>query len=232
VQHPPQQLRRQAPRRRIRRRARSHSRPARRLGWRARIILAASALVFALFAWAAFARSLAPTGNTQADHFDAIIVLGATIDRDGNPSPALQARVTEAVREYERGAAPRLIVSGGLSHGHFLQAQAMARIAESQGIPASAVFLEPNAQNTIENACFSVRIMKSHGWTSAEVVSSASHLPRTGIIFSRMPITWRSHAAPPLEPQSGAATSTSQASEIVHTLYYLVYSNWAQRCSP
>jgi uncharacterized SAM-binding protein YcdF (DUF218 family) len=230
--HPPPQLRRQAPRRRSHPRATSRRKPRRHLSWRARTILAATALVFALFVWAALARALAPTGNTQADHFDAIIVLGATIDRDGNPSPALQARVTEAVREYERGAAPRLIVSGGLSHDRFDQAQAMARIAESQGIPTSAVILEPNAQNTIENACFSVRIMKSHGWASAEVISSASHLPRAGMIFSRMPIAWRSHAAPPLEPQSGAATSAARASEILHTLYYLVYSNWAQRCSP
>jgi uncharacterized SAM-binding protein YcdF (DUF218 family) len=201
------------------------------MSWRARILLASTALVAGLLAWAVLARVFAPIGNTQADHVDAIVVLGARLDGDGNPRPALQARITEAVREYERGVAPRLIVTGG-PDGNFTQAAVMARIAESQGIPASAVFLEPGAENTIENACFSARLMKSHGWTSAEIVSSASHLPRAGLIFSRMPIAWRAHAAPPIEPQSGFTSGAAQTGEILHTLYYLVYSNWADRCSP
>ena len=58
--------------------------------------------------------------------------------------------------------------------------------------------------DTIQNACYAVRIMKAHGWRSAEVVSSASHLPRAGIIFSELPLEWRTHAAPPLEPESAA----------------------------
>ena len=36
---------------------------------------------------------------------------------------------------------------------------------------------------------------------NSEVVSSASHLPRTGLILSRLPLEWRTHAAPALEPE-------------------------------
>ena len=64
----------------------------------------------------------------------------------------------------------------------------MARTAEAQGVPESAIFVEPSARDTIQNACFAARIMKAHGWTSAEVVSSPSHLPRAALIFSRLPI--------------------------------------------
>ena len=88
--------------------------------------------------------------------------------------------MTEGVREYERGVAPRLILTGGAAHNQFVEARVMARTAEAQGIPASAIFVEPEARDTIQNACYSVRIMKAHGWRSAEVVSSASHLPRAG----------------------------------------------------
>jgi uncharacterized SAM-binding protein YcdF (DUF218 family) len=231
VQHPPSQHRRKAPRRRSRSRSAHSRRAPRGLSWRRRIVFAATALLVGLLAWTALVRAFAPAGNTSADRFDAIIVLGAEIDRDGNPSPELQARVAEAVREYERGAAPRLIFTGGPQRG-FIQAEVMARIAESQGIPASAVILETHAENTIQNVCYSVRLMKSHGWSSAEVVSAASHLPRAGLIFSRMPIAWRTHAAPPIEPQSGFTNGTAQVRETLHTLYYLVYSNWAERCSP
>jgi hypothetical protein len=70
------------------------------------------AVCLALAAWAVLARRFAPTNNTSLTRFDAIIVLGSSADKDGNPSPDGQARVTEAVREYERGVAPRLILTG------------------------------------------------------------------------------------------------------------------------
>jgi uncharacterized SAM-binding protein YcdF (DUF218 family) len=202
-----------------------------RLSLRTRLILAGSGLAGLLLLWAIFARVLAPTGNTSAGRFDAIIILGANIDRDGNPTPTLLARITEGVREYERGIAPHIVVTGGEQRGH-IQADIMARLVEAQGVPSSAVVVEPRAQNTIENACYSARIMKQHGWKSAEVVTSASHLPRAGIIFNRVPIEWRGHAAPSLaEPAEGASWSDS-AVEVLHTGYYLLYSRWADRCSP
>lgn len=179
--------------------------------------------------WAALARRLAPTGNTTQERFDAIIVLGAPADADGNPTPTQQARVTEAVHEYERGVAPRLILTGGEAHNRFVEAEVMARTAEAQGIPASAIVVEPKAMNTIENACYADRIMQAHGWDSAEVVSSATHLPRAGMIFSRLPLEWRVHAALPLGPEQ-AGESTLM--EILKTVHYLVWSRETERCQP
>lgn len=193
--------------------------------------LLACGLAFACIAWAALARAYAPTGNTTAGRFDAIIVLGAAINRDGTPPAAMQARVSEAVREYERGVAPRLIVTGDFDHG-YSEAATMARIAESQGVPASSIVPEPFAKNTIQNACFSVGLMQQHGWHSAEVVTSPDHLPRASIIFSATPIQWHAHAAPPLEPESNLQMDADSADEVLHTVYYLVFSQWAERCSP
>jgi len=108
----------------------------------------------------------------------------------------------------------------------------MARTARAQGIPESAIFVEPNANDTVQNACYSVRIMKAHGWRSAEVVSKASHLPRAGIIFSALPVEWRSHAAPPLEPESAAFTGAGGFVETVKTVRYLVWARWKEQCQP
>ncbi len=230
VQHPPPQLRRQLPRRR-RRPRHSVRQPRTPHRWRRRIIGGAIVLVIGALAWAALERGFAPTGNTSATRFDAIIVLGAGVDRDGNPTPVLLSRVTEGVHEYERGAAPRLILTGGPENG-YNEAAVMTRIAQSEGVPASAIFSEPSATNTIHNACFSARIMKAHGWSSAEVVTSPSHLPRAGLIFARVPIAWSVHAAPPLEPQSVISARAASAVEVLHTLYYLAYARWAEPCSP
>jgi len=195
-------------------------------------VLAATAAVFALLAWAALARQFAPASNTNQVRFDVLIVLGTPADSDGNPTPEQLARVTEGVREYERDVAPRLILTGGAAHNQFVEAQVMARAAEAQGIPESAIFVEPQAKDTIQNACYALRIMKAHGWRSAEVVSNAAHLPRAGIIFNRMPLEWRAHAAPPLEPESPMVSAAATTLETLKTLRYLVYGKWAEPCEP
>jgi uncharacterized SAM-binding protein YcdF (DUF218 family) len=193
-------------------------------------------LILGLFCWGWLARLLAPITNTSLTRFDAIIVLGTPADSDGNPTPEMLARVTEGVHEYERGVAPRLILSGAAAHNQFVEAQVMTAIAHAQGIPESALFEEPQAMDTIQNACYSERIMKAHGWQSAEVVSSASHLPRAGIIFNEMPLEWRTHAAPPLEPESAPGHAaypwTAASAEIVKTVRLMVWSRWRERCRP
>ncbi len=181
--------------------------------------------------WAMLARRFAPQSNTARDTFDAIIVLGYPADADGNPTPIQLARVTEAVQEYERGIAPRLIVTGSAVANHYVEAQVMARTAEAQGVPASNVFIEPNARDTIQNACYSVGLMKAHGWISAEIVSSPGHLPRAGLIFSRLPIEWRVHAAPSLEPLSADERYADAVQETLKTLRYLAWTRWRERCA-
>jgi uncharacterized SAM-binding protein YcdF (DUF218 family) len=141
-----------------------------------------------------------PTHNTAANHFDAIIVLGTPSRLDGTPSPEQRERVLEGVREYKAGLAPRLIMTGGRAHNHFVEAHTMAELAASQGVPASDLFEEGQAQNTIQNIFYSSTIMHQHGWSSAEVVSSPYHLGRTSLILNthnlRQPalsIDWRTH---------------------------------------
>lgn len=218
--------------RQIHRRSSSGTRRRRLLRWKSRLVLGCIALVAVLFAWAAVARELAPTSNTSLTRFDAIIVLGAPATSEGNPSPLELARVTEGVQEYERGVAPRMIVTGSADRNRPVEAEVMARVAIAQGIPATSIYKEERAKNTIENACYVVRLMKSHGWRSAEVITTARHLPRTGLIFSRMPIEWRGHAAPSLEPESTFHASRSTAMELLKTVRYLVWARPMDRCIP
>jgi uncharacterized SAM-binding protein YcdF (DUF218 family) len=209
---------------------RSNPSRLRRLGWRGRLLLSSILLILGLLGCGVGARLLAPTSNTSLTRFDAIIVLGTPADSDGNPTPQQLDRVTEGVREYERGIAPRLIMTGGAAHNSFVEARVMARTAHAQGIPDSAIFIEPQARDTIQNACYSARIMKTNGWRSAEVVSSASHLPRAGYIFNELPIQWRTHAAPSLELEPSAYPWASAYAETVLTVRYLVWSRWREPC--
>jgi uncharacterized SAM-binding protein YcdF (DUF218 family) len=111
-------------------------------------------LLIAILGWAMIARAVAPRANTNRQSFDAIVVLGTPTDSDGNPTPELLDRITEGVREYERGVASRLIFTGAAAHNHFVEAEVMARVAQAQGVPASVIIQEPQALDTIQNVCY------------------------------------------------------------------------------
>jgi uncharacterized SAM-binding protein YcdF (DUF218 family) len=162
-----------------------------------RILLALIVVLVVLFGAAIVTYETIPRGNTQQTTFDAIIVLGYPANADGGPSPIQRARVLEGVREYRAKVAPRLIMTGGAAHNSQVEAVTMARFAEAQGVPETAVIVEPRAHDTIQNAFYSVRIMQAHGWQSAEVVSSPSHLARASLIFSHFPIRYRTQASKP-----------------------------------
>lgn len=210
----------------------SHFRARRRarLSLRTRIVLITAGLFAVLLLWAVAARITAPGTNTKRATFDAIVILGTPADSDGNPTPELLDRITEGVHEYERGMAPHLIVTGGAAHNHFVEADVMAGVARAQGVPASAIIEEAQALDTIQNACYSEHILKAHGWRSVEVVSSVSHLPRAAMIFSRLPVEFRMHAAPAnLTP--GYYSRAAALVETLKTARYLVWSRWVETCS-
>jgi uncharacterized SAM-binding protein YcdF (DUF218 family) len=159
------------------------------------VTFAFALLFFAIVATIVFYRSI-PTHNTDLTHFDTIIVLGTPANADGSPSPEQRERTLEGVREFKAGVAPHLILTGGPAHNQFVEAHVMALLAIARGVPPEDVVEEDRAQNTIQNIFFSQRIMAAHNWTSAEVVSSSSHLPRTALILQHFPLAWRTHAAP------------------------------------
>ena len=152
-------------------------------------------LILAIVAVALIYQTI-PSSNTALTHFDTIIVLGTPAKSDGTPSPEQRERTLEGIREFKAGVAPELIFTGGPAHNRFVEAHVMAMLALAQGVPPDAIIEEGQAQNTVQNIFYSQRIMAARGWTSAEVVSSPSHLPRTDLILEHFPIVWRTHAAP------------------------------------
>src|SRR5665213_930195 len=107
-----------------------------------------------------------PLRNVSATHYDAILIFGYPTNPDGTPSPEQRERVLEAVRQYRAGVAPVMILSGGAVHNRFVEANVMAKLAESSGVPSRAIVEEPHAMNTIENVEYSTEIMHMHGWDS------------------------------------------------------------------
>lgn len=136
-----------------------------------------------------------PSSNTALTHFDTLIVLGQPPKPDGTLAPELRERVLESVREYKAGVAPHIIMTGGPTHNNLVEAHSMKVFAVAQGVPEAAIVEEGKAMDTIQNIFYSDQMMKAEGWTSAEIVSSPSHLPRTSLILSHYHFAWRTRAS-------------------------------------
>jgi uncharacterized SAM-binding protein YcdF (DUF218 family) len=138
----------------------------------------------------------APHQNATLGKVDALIVLGCPTRSDGSPTPEQRERVQEGVREFKKGSSDHIIMTGAAAHNRFVEAHAMAMLAEANGVPASAVLEEDQAEDTIQNIYYSDKIMKANGWRTVEVISSPYHLPRTAVILHHYPrLQWETHAA-------------------------------------
>lgn len=165
------------------------------LRWMKRV-LAGLGLLILLFLVVLVATYLTvPTQNCNLNHFDTILVLGTPTLKNGQPSPEERERVNESVREFKAGRAAHIIFSGGATMKQFVEGQSMAALAETEGVPSSAIVIEDKARNTVQNIYFSNQIMQQEGWTSVEVVSSPSHLPRTALILEHYRFQWKEHAS-------------------------------------
>jgi uncharacterized SAM-binding protein YcdF (DUF218 family) len=123
--------------------------------------------------------------NANQAKVDTLIVLGCPTNPDGSPTPEQRERVMEGVREFKKGVSDHIIMTGAAAHNKFVEAHAMALLAESNGVPESAVVEEGQAHDTIQNLYYCDKIMEKNGWRTTEVISSPYHLPRTALILSR-----------------------------------------------
>ena len=138
----------------------------------------------------------ADRGNADRPKVDTLIVLGCPTNPDGSPTPEQRERVMESVREFRKGVSDHIIMTGAAAHNKFMEAHAMASLAEANGVPESAVVEEGQAHDTIQNIYYSDKIMEKNGWHTTEVISSPYHLPRTALILSRYhQLRWETHAA-------------------------------------
>jgi uncharacterized SAM-binding protein YcdF (DUF218 family) len=125
----------------------------------------------------------------QAQPTDAIVVLGAWVQADGQPSEDLIERTEHAVALYRQGAARRIICTGGFS-GDRLSAAAVARsIALAHGVPAQDILLADGSLNTQEDAQQAAAVVKAHGWQTIVLVSHPLHLYRARLLFEQQGLT-------------------------------------------
>lgn len=148
-------------------------------------VLLAGAILFLYIAWGVNHTGL----RDQAQQADAIVILGAQVDQDGQAGPDLWVRTLHAVSLFQRGLAPYIICTGGYQNDK-LSAAAVARdLAISRGVPADKILLADGSMTTREDAARAGDLMAAHGWQTVLLVSHPLHLERARILFEAQGLT-------------------------------------------
>ena len=119
----------------------------------------------------------------QAQQADAIVILGALVEPDGQPGPDLTERTMHGVRLFQRGLAPFIICTGGFADDRLSAAAVACELAVSQGVPSNKVLLADGSMTTREDATTARDLMLSRGWQTAILVSHPLHLERARVFF-------------------------------------------------
>ena len=81
---------------------------------------------------------------------DCIIVLGCQVRDDGTPSHMLEDRLRRSVSLYQKGAAPKLLMSGDHGRQGYDEVDTMKRYAVDAGIDSADVFMDHAGFSTYE----------------------------------------------------------------------------------
>ena len=109
---------------------------------------------------------------------DAIVVLGARVLPGGVPGGALRARVQRGVALWREGAAPLLVLSGGVGDHPPAEAEVMRALCLELGVPDEALLLEAHSRSTWDNARFTAALLRERGLGRVLLVTDPFHLFR------------------------------------------------------
>lgn len=123
---------------------------------------------------------------------DAIILLGGGV-RDGAPDPTGEGipsgetlgRMVAALRLQKRLGVPVIVSGGAVFEGRKAEAPIIRRLLVDLGAPPRQVIVEDASRDTAGNAGASWAICRKMGLRRPVLVTSAFHMPRAVLLFSR-----------------------------------------------
>ena len=123
-----------------------------------------------------------PFAMADATSRPVIVIFGAAVRPDGEPSRTLRLRV-EAAAAFGRGLArPLYIPTGGVGRFGDAEAAVMARLLRELGVPGPDIRPEPTAHDTVSSVRAVRRMLAGHAGP-VFVATSAYHLVRCVLLL-------------------------------------------------
>lgn len=127
---------------------------------------------------------------------DAAVVLGAAA-WGNNPSPVFRERIKHGIHLYQTQRVKRIIFTGGTPNPAYpTEAEVARRYAIKQKVPAKAILIEPNSDNTYENLVNTRQIMQQHDIRTIIIVSDPYHLARAAAMAKQLDLQASVSATP------------------------------------
>lgn len=107
---------------------------------------------------------------------ECIMVLGASVNPNGTPSPMLRDRLQTGIELYFRGVAPKLLLTGDNGQMDYNEVQVMKNYAVNAGVPEEDIFLDHAGFSTYDSV---YRASYVFNVKSMVAVTQKYHLYRT-----------------------------------------------------
>jgi len=118
-------------------------------------------------------KNIPPVGE-----YDAIIVLGAQVKPDGEPSLQLQWRIDAAAKAWHERNALIVVCGAQGSNEPAPEAHVMRDELVKQGVPEDMILMDDQSFNTRQNIAHAVQLLEGRDADHVLVVTSDYHLPR------------------------------------------------------
>ena len=130
-------------------------------------------------------RILSVEEATDIEKVDCIIVLGAAVRPDGEPSAMLRDRLEKAAELYKAGVSKKIIVSGDHRDEYYNEVYTMKWYLVELGIPSNDIFMDHGGLSTYDTMHRAANIF---GVKKAVVVTQKYHMYRAIYIAKSMGI--------------------------------------------
>ena len=117
--------------------------------------------------------------------FDAIVVPGCAVRKDGTASGALTRRAHHAVQLWKDGIAPRIIFTGGVGRYPPSEAAVAGDLAHAAGVPKEIIMLEEHSTSTEANARLAAELSAEMMDWHIVVATDGYHCWRCKKLFGR-----------------------------------------------
>jgi len=114
----------------------------------------------------------------QPSSYDAIIVLGAQVQANGEPSVQLRWRLDKAVEMYLASPCSVIVCGAQGTDEPAPEAYIMRDLLIADGIPAETVYTDPTSTDTYQNIRNAKTIIETLGLSSPLIITSDYHLSR------------------------------------------------------
>lgn len=121
-----------------------------------------------------------------------ILILGAGLKPDGTPNRMLADRLDQGIALYNKGMAPKILLSGDNGQERYDEVNAMKEYCMERGIPPEDIFMDHAGFSTYESIHRADSIFQVEAMI---IVTQNYHLPRACYLAEKMGIRYVGMAA-------------------------------------